>query len=382
VKDANAGAVVGRISGTPGTIDNNTEVNVNIYSPTFVATTAQLKDAIANGGEIALVDDMAIDANTAITVPAGVDVMLNLNGYELSATANKTGNQELFLVKGTMTVKNGTLELTAQNNQGWNAMATIFDVTAGGVLKVDGVTANVSGTDMNFFVHLNNWGSATLEMTNCDITTTYVAVRAFNSGYDMNTVTIKNTDFHGGRMFWVHNYTSEGKDDSTLTLDIYGNGNTCDSDKPVRFGFNNSIYYTIDGNQLVSAPITVAPAPLEEDFLFPAGTNAVIYKDMVMSGDAQITHSENAVLGLSNVTAELDHDVIIRKSGGAIVIENSNFTLTDDAKLISVGEGGDAYQVFMVNVTINGVLMDNTTIWDYVEGISYISIVSEWPEMA
>jgi len=311
-----------------------------------------------------------------------VDVMLNLNGYELSATANKTGNQELFLVKGTMTVKNGTLELTAQNNQGWNAMATIFDVTAGGVLKVDGVTANVSGTDMNFFVHLNNWGSATLEMTNCDITTTYVAVRAFNSGYDMNTVTIKNTDFHGGRMFWVHNYTSEGKDDSTLTLDIYGNGNTCDSDKPVRFGFNNSIYYTIDGNQLVSAPITVAPAPLEEDFLFPAGTNAVIYKDMVMSGDAQITHSENAVLGLSNVTAELDHDVIIRKSGGAIVIENSNFTLTDDAKLISVGEGGDAYQVFMVNVTINGVLMDNTTIWDYVEGISYISIVSEWPEMA
>ena len=98
-----------------------------------------------------------------------------------------------------------------------------------------------------------------------------------------------------------------------------------------------------------------------------------------MSGNAQITHEENAVLALSNVTADLDHDVIIRKSAGAIVIEDCNFTLADGAKLISVAEGGDAYQVFMVNVTINGVKMDNETIWDYVEGISYISIVSEWP---
>ena len=98
-----------------------------------------------------------------------------------------------------------------------------------------------------------------------------------------------------------------------------------------------------------------------------------------MTGDAQITHSENTALGLSNITAELDHDVIIRKSAGAIVIADCDFTLTDGAKLISVGEGGDAYQVFMVNVTINGVLMDSTTIWDYVEGVSYISIVAEWP---
>ena len=94
-----------------------------------------------------------------------------------------------------------------------------------------------------------------------------------------------------------------------------------------------------------------------------------------MSGDAQITHTENAVLGLSKVTANLDHDVIIRKSAGAIFISDCSFTLTDGAKLISVGEGGDAYQVFMSNVTINGVKMDSTTIWNYVEGISYISIV-------
>ena len=237
-----------RVHGMMGADVTTITVVVDGEEVTVVKNDTELTTAIASGGNIILAADVSgVDANTAITVASGADVTLDLNGHKITATANKTGNQELFLVKGTMTVKNGSLELTAENNQEWEAMATIFDVTAGGVLKVDGVTANVAGTDMNFFVHLNNWGSATLEMTNCDITTSYVAVRAFNSGYDMNTVTIKETDFHNGRMFWVHNFTAEGKDASTLTLDIYDN-NTSDNAKPVRFGFSDSVYYDINGN--------------------------------------------------------------------------------------------------------------------------------------
>lgn len=215
---------------------------------TVVDTADELIKALENGEDVLLTADVELDRNTTITIPAGKSANLNLGGHTLSATADKTGNQEMFLVKGNMTVKNGRIELTAENNQGWNSMATIFDVTAGGVLNLEDVTANVSGTDMNFIVHLNNWGTATLHVNNCDFTTTYCAVRAFNSGYDMNNVTIENTSFHGGRMFWVHNYTSEGKDDSTLNLDIYGNNNTSDSQKPVRFGFSNSVYYDLEGN--------------------------------------------------------------------------------------------------------------------------------------
>ncbi len=219
--------------------------------PAVVSTAEELTAAIAEGGEIILSKDITdFNANNTISVAAGKNVTLNLNGHKISATANKTGNQELFLVKGNMTVKNGTLELTAENNQAWNAMATIFDVTAGGVLNMEGVIAKVDGTDMNFIVHLNNWGEATLNVNNCDFTASYVAVRVFNSGYDMNNVTIKNTDFHTGRVFWVHNYTAEGQDDSTLNLDIYGNNNTTDNQKPVRFGFSNSVYYDINGNAL------------------------------------------------------------------------------------------------------------------------------------
>ncbi len=234
-------------------IETGEYITIGSYSYTFGAKKItgldELETAIAKGGNYILTADINdVDANTAVTIPAGVDVTLDLNGHKISATADKTGNQELFLVKGEMTVKNGSLEFVAENNQGWNSMATLFDVTAGGVLNMEGVTAEVSGTDMNFIAHLNNWGTATLNVNNCDFTTTYVAVRAFNSGYDMNTITIENTDFHGGRMFWVHNYTAEGKDNSTLNLNIYGNNNTSDNAKPVRFGFSNSTYYDLSGN--------------------------------------------------------------------------------------------------------------------------------------
>lgn len=226
-------------------------ITIGKFEYTFGVNTAEkLEYALNNGGEYKLTADLELDANNAITAPAGVDTLIDLNGHTISASANKTGNQEVFLVKGNLTVKNGSLDLTAENNQGWGAMATIFDVTAGGVLNLEGVTANVGGTDMNFIVHLNNWGTATLNVNDCDFTATYVAIRAFNSGYDMNNVTIENTDFHTGRMFWVHNYTTEGKDASTLNLNIYGNGNTSDHAKPVRFGFDNEIYFDINGNQI------------------------------------------------------------------------------------------------------------------------------------
>ena len=145
---------------------------------------------------------------------------------------------------------------------------------------------------------------------------------------------------------------------------------------------NASPNVSIDGYEFItSATVSKPVAPLEEDFLFPAGTNAVLYKNVIMSDDAQIVHTENVALGLSNVVAELDHDVIIRKSAGAIVIEDSEFTLIDGAKLIRVGEGGDAYQVFLVNVKVNGVLLTNANAGQYLEGINWFQAVPEWPNM-
>ena len=214
--------------------------------------------ASLNGyGMVKLTKDVVLE-NT-LTIAAGQDVTIDLNGFTLSGkTSGSTNPQELFLVKGNLTVKNGTVTTEhVGENLGWNAMTTIFDVTAGGVLTIDNATVeNLGGTDMAFCVHLNNWGDVTLNAMNTSFKSSYVGIRAFNSGNDMNNITLNNCDLlTGNSCIWVHNYTaadfSNNADKAaaaakrlnfsfTKTTIARTNG----SKSLVRFGFTDSIYYS------------------------------------------------------------------------------------------------------------------------------------------
>ena len=232
------------LEGTP-TFKGNTEDTTIIQ---VVDTEAELLAAIDAGHDVILTSDIAVTSDTTITVGSGKDITLDLNGHTLSSTNTRTATHNFLIdVKGgTLTVKDGkiTYEHTGAN-MGWNGATTVIDVTAGGVLNMDYVTVKfLGGTDMNFAVHMNNWGEVTLNANNCVFEGTYCAVRVNNSGPDMNTVTIKNSVLNGGssRCFWVHNYVSDdfggktysgssvGYDkpviDARLNLNIFNNGNT------------------------------------------------------------------------------------------------------------------------------------------------------------
>ena len=142
-------------------------------------------------------------------------------------------------------------------------MSTVFDVTAGGVLNIEDATIeNLGGTAMNFVVHLNNWGEVTLNVENSSLFAKYMAIRVFNSGYDKNNVTIKNSDIHGDNYaLWVHNYlgdlnSAQHSDEAIkarLVFDIYSDTNTItagaekDKEAVVRFGFGKSVLYDAKG---------------------------------------------------------------------------------------------------------------------------------------
>ena len=189
-----------------------------------------------------------------LTVASGKTLTIDLNGKKISSTSTQTGgNYNMFDVRGTLTVKNGTIECEhLGENMGWSNSTNLFNVTAGGVLNLDGVTAkNLGGSDMGFVAHLNNWGEVTLNVDNCTLESNYVPVRVFNSGPDMNNVDIKNSTLKGvSAAFWVHNYTaadfgSEAKAESQkalLNLNIYDQGNTFSPDvNGIRYGFTNSV---------------------------------------------------------------------------------------------------------------------------------------------
>ena len=244
-----------------GTFDVNDENN-EVETTVNVDTPEALAEAIADEDVdvIVLTDDIDLNAlftraaYTGFTIKSGRSLTLDLNGKTASgSTTQSGGNQELFLVKGEFTVKNGTIEYEHKGeNMGWGSMTTIFDVTAGGVLNLEGVTAkNLGGSDMGFVAHLNNWGEVTLNVENSTLESNYVAVRVFNSGNDMNNVDIKNSTLKGGSYaFWVHNYTVEDFDTEAiaeaqkalLNLNIYNQGNKFTPDvNGIRYGFTNPI---------------------------------------------------------------------------------------------------------------------------------------------
>ena len=256
---------------------SGTEANIEIVE---VATAADIQEAINNMQEgdsltIVLTDNIDLNdlfggSNAPATRAAGDDpsftvaakkvLTIDLNGKMLSATSKQTGkNYNMFDVRGTLTVQNGTMEYKHKgDNMGWNNSTNLFNVTAGGVLNLNGITAkNLGGSDMAFVAHLNNWGEATLNVENSILESTYIAVRVFNSGYDMNNVTIKNSTLKGKYCFWVHNYKGAGDSvgtDETLNLDIYNNENTfeCTGKAPILYGFANPIYYDAYGYEFVA----------------------------------------------------------------------------------------------------------------------------------
>lgn len=242
----------------------------------FVSSPAQVAEALSTGGNYVLMQDVELAKDETVVVGAGVETNLALNGHTLSAanTRTETHNDMILVNGGTLNISNGTVAMEHTGaNMGWNGATSVIDITAGGVVNLNGVTVkNEGGTDMNFSVHMNNWGEVTLNADNCVFEAPYCAVRVFNSGPQDNNVKITNSTLIGGtRAFWVHNYGSsdfgdkvysgataaydKAVVDARLNLDIYNNNNiftiTGTAKSPIRYGFNSTVYYDANGNQVL-----------------------------------------------------------------------------------------------------------------------------------
>jgi len=289
--------------------DTEGDNNVNVPEYENVSNASELQQAIDEGKEhIILTDDIdlndllslfsraATDTDPKLVINKGNTFTIDLNSKKLSATSSFSANREMFLVKGNLTVVNGTIEYehTGENME-WNAMTTIFDITDGGVLNLDGVVAkNLGGTDMTFVAHLNNWGEVTLNVENSTLEATYVAVRAFNSGYDMNNITIKNSTLKGGNYaFWVHNYTlvdfggDEAKTEAhqaLLNLDVFNGTNTFvgKNNTPIRYGFTNSLY----------SGVVTTESELKE--ILAAGWCVILGNDIVLNESLNTNNTSDA----------------------------------------------------------------------------------------
>lgn len=354
---------------TPGTGGDNTEVVVKAT----VTTAQELKDALegdANlielGNDIDLNDLLASVRSVADpTFVVKKQLTLNLNNYKLSATSKNTGkNYNMFDVNGgDLTISNGSIECKHEGeNMGWNNSTNIFNVTAGGVLTLKDVTAkNLGGSDMAFVAHLNNWGEVTLNVESSTLESTYIAVRAFNSGYDMNNVTIKNSTLKGKYCFWVHNYKAAGDSagtDETLNVDIYGNGNTFEYTgmAPVLYGFNEPIYEVAVKNA------TELNAAIE------AGYQVALDGDVVLENGVTIANGKNVVLKLYNNTLS----AVDNSTGSYGLITNKgNLSIVGPGKLqlsATNNRAWNAYSSVISNTVGGNLVLDGGVVIEHLGG--------------
>ena len=317
-----------------------TEVNVEYVDTkeelVSVLTGASTYSLKANPAVYAVLSsDLALDADETITVPAGRKVVLDLNGKTIAGESDQSGsNRNMFDVRGQLEVINGSLVYQHVGaNMGWNSSTNIFNITAGGVVVLENVVAkNLGGSDMAFVAHLNNWGEVTLVVNNSELLSTYVAVRVFNSGYDMNNVTITNSTLVGvSSSFWVHNYTvadfgtQEKADAAMARLNFNFIYDVADPAKEnnlneaannsfvgkIRFGFTNSVSY---------ATTTVKVANTIEDIRTQLNDSTV--DQIVMLEDV----TADAAKGGYSVAGAVVKGQVLDGQGNTLTINNANDT--------------------------------------------------------
>ncbi len=152
-----------------------------VYADAYVTDAAELIAAIAEGGTIALMNDIEV---STISVPKGVATTINLNGNNISGTSTKdSGNQSSIVVKGDLTVVGtGTVShVHTGANMGWGNLTAAFSVEGGTLTLGEGVSVvNNGGTDMAYGVDVNSTlGATTLNVNGATIYSTYTGVRLF-----------------------------------------------------------------------------------------------------------------------------------------------------------------------------------------------------------
>jgi hypothetical protein len=259
-------------------------------------------------------------ADPVLTVSANKTLTIDLNGKKLSATSSATGkNYNMFDVRGTLTVKNGTMEYEHKgDNMGWNNFAELFYVGFNGTLNLDGVTAkNLGGSDMAYVIDMVNATNITVNVKNSTLESTYIPIRVFNnSKTGVNNVSIENSTLKGKYCFWVQYWLADGRDEATLEqtlkLDIFNstagesNNNTFvfanNYDAPVLYGFNEAVYFDQYGQKIS----LLTPIEGAEGVGLDSEGNYVVTAD---AGLAWVAANVAANDGFAGKTIKLDADI-------------------------------------------------------------------------
>ena len=257
------------------------------------ATFVEAMAAAKSGETVKLLAD--IELAESVTVPAGKEIVLDLNGKTITGTdSNTSGNFYLFDNRGTLTITDlteeaeGKITLEAVNDRQWNASSVVVANNPGGKLTVDGGTIqHLGGTAMAYGIDNLTNGKGTYAETTINggtVKSTYRAVRQFLNGVEAQNILTVN----GG--------TIEGANKSIWMQDPSKNANTGALTVGAAAKLTGDVYlYVTAGSTAWPVEVAVAAAALQGESQVvtgnvPAGYDLALVDGVygVYSGAAKI----------------------------------------------------------------------------------------------
>ena len=138
-------------------------------------------DAAGEGDTIVLLKDITIETSAAelFHIYDNDKIVIDLNGKAINVTESASGSFSIFYSYGDLTLKNGTVNLTATIERNWNASSAVV-TNRGGVLTIESGSYNhLGGTAMAFSLDLsgNSYGDAYTTINGGSLTSPYRAIR-------------------------------------------------------------------------------------------------------------------------------------------------------------------------------------------------------------
>ena len=267
-----------------------------------------------DGGIVRLESDMVLADETRITLEKGANVILDLNGHEISYTG---ANPAFTLDGATLTAMNGTIKCDPeQNNSAIYAIGS--QVTMSNVVIKDAFRGfNVEDHKTTEDVGANS----NIRLVGCDITTQEVSIKINGDGY-----------LSGGKTYLV---VQDSKIKSTGYAGILGNGNATD---PGQWGTDIQVI-----NSEVSGYYTAIYHPQQQSNLAVSNsklsgmTGVVIKAGNVLIVDSEITGTGNGDI------VEPSEDKLT--GNGFLDTGDGIYVETDYKKPISIEIRGDKTKV-------------------------------------
>jgi FlaG/FlaF family flagellin (archaellin) len=107
-------------------------------------------------------------------------------------------------------------------------------------------------------------------------------------------------------------------------------------------------------------------------------SDALVINGANLTGDAtiEVKRKYNAIV-IENVKGDLNGDFITidNEDNSVMILQNCDLTLAEGKKLIKSTK--TIYQVFMANITINGVKLTNANAAQYLENVGWFQVVEE-----